>query len=189
MLGAWLGASKVKLDTPKAAKVFVSSHPLMSQVDRSAPWVVFSLLIANLIGSPNLFLPESAAQVMVIFMLMLVMRFCYLGAGVLAITLAWSGWDISAVMLLLVAAPFMNVKQLARLNSMQSLIFMLMLFVGLLVSQAVLTPQFEHLILPRWLNISALIILLVLYALSLLRLGPRAFMRQLLAIQPKGHHH
>ncbi|ABZ74666.1 conserved hypothetical protein [Shewanella halifaxensis HAW-EB4] len=158
-------------------------------VDRSAPWILLSLVLANLIGHPAVPLSSPLVQVIVLLLVFLPMRFCNLGAAVLSLSLAYSGWTTTAVMLPLIAAPIFNLAQLKLMNWTQkaSLFALLITLLGVI---ELLHPKWQAMIhLPATLNNISLIIVAILFAASLLRLGPRKFLSRLMLLKPKTHHH
>ncbi|MCG9698393.1 metal transporter [Shewanella sp. Isolate11] len=158
-------------------------------VDRSAPWIILSLILANLIGHPSVPLENPIVQVIILLLLFLPMRFCNLGGAVLALSLAYSGWSIEAVMVTLLAAPIFNVAQLKLLNWPQRLSLFTMLIVCLLACHWLL-PQWHSVIsLPQAMNATALVLIAVIFGASLLRLGPRKFMARITLWTPKVHDH
>ncbi|MCL1075626.1 metal transporter [Shewanella dokdonensis] len=162
-------------------------------VDRSAPWILLSLLLANLIGHPSVPLTNDWLQVAVLVLLFIPMQFNPLGSTVLAATLAYSGWNPPALVLSLCAAQLLNISQLRALSILQKTAALsLLLLLTLLVSYW--QPQWQ-LLLPQWPAAStiALSILALLFAVSLLRQGPRRFLKalkpQTLSTPPAVHHH
>ncbi len=158
-------------------------------VDRSAPWILLSLVLANLIGHPAVPLTSPLVQVLVLLLVFLPMRFCNLGAAVLSLSLAYSGWTTTAVILPLIAAPIFNVAQLKLMNWTQRA-SLFALLTALLGAIELLHPKWQALVhLPATLNNICLIIVAILFATSLLRLGPRKFLSRLMLLKPKAHHH
>ncbi|MCZ4339330.1 metal transporter [Shewanella colwelliana] len=190
LVGLLLTLTKVEptdphLNLPESAFRFGFAH----LVDRSAPWIILSLILANLIGHPSVPLSNPMVQVAVLLVLFLPMRFCNLGGAVLALSLAYSGWTIEAVMVALIAAPIFNLAQLKLMSWMQRLMLSGVILICLLGTQW-LIPQWHTIItLPQELNIAALAAIALLFASSLLRLGPRKFMARIMLWKPKGHHH
>lgn len=159
-------------------------------VDRSAPWVLLSLVLANLIGHPSVPLSNPWLQLAVLLVVLLPMRFCNLGGTVLAMSLAYSGWSAPAVLLALLAAPWLSIRQLTGM-SIKLRIAALALLAALLLVGAQLAPEAATLWhLPHEIEIAALTLVALLFAASLLRLGPRKFLRRLWHGRlPKPHHH
>ncbi|MGS0828044.1 metal transporter [Shewanella sp. 0m-8] len=158
-------------------------------VDRSAPWILLSLVLANLIGHPAVPLSSPLVQVIVLLLVFLPMRFCNLGAAVLSLSLAYSGWTTTAVMLPLIAAPIFNLAQLKLMNWTQKA-SLFALLITLLGAIELLHPKWQALVhLPATLNNICLIIVAILFATSLLRLGPRKFLSRLMLLKPKSHAH
>lgn len=157
-------------------------------VDRSAPWILLSLVLVNLIGHPSMPLSNPLLQVVVLLLVFLPMRFCNLGAAVLALALAYSGWNPIAIMMPLIAAPVLNIAQLKLMTWTQRTI--LLSIIALSLAAALRLPLwFSLFTLPEVVNLIALLILSGLFAASLLRLGPRKFLRRLMLSKPVVHAH
>ncbi|MCG9729061.1 metal transporter [Shewanella sp. Isolate13] len=172
-------------ELPKSAWRFGFAH----LVDRSAPWILLSLVLANLIGHPAVPLSSPLVQVIVLLLVFLPMRFCNLGAAVLSLSLAYSGWTTTAVILPLIAAPIFNLAQLKMMNwSQRTSLFALL--IALLGAIELLHPKWQAMVhLPATLNSFCLVIVAMLFATSLLRLGPRKFLSRLMLLKPKAHNH
>ncbi len=159
-------------------------------VDRSAPWIILSLILANLIGHPSVPLANPMVQVGILLLLFLPMRFCNLGGAVLALSLAYSEWSIAAVMVSLLAAPIFNIAQLKLLSWSQRIILLVTLAASLLLCHALQPQQWHSIIaLPESINAIALAFIAIIFSASLLRLGPRKFMAKLTLWKPKTHTH
>ncbi|MBT1445040.1 metal transporter [Shewanella sp. JM162201] len=195
LIGAVLVHFKVKpvdphSHLPGSALKFGFSH----LVDRSAPWVLLSLLLANLIGHPSVPLSNLWLQLLVLTLVLLPMRFCNLGGAVLAISLAFSGWSAAAVMLVLLGAPWLSLRQLSQMP-LNVKVIMGLLLAALLAAASAIAPTHAPLThapliaLPHELELAALAVLSLLFAASLLRLGPRKFLRRLWHGRPKKAHH
>lgn len=157
-------------------------------VDRSAPWILLSLVLVNLIGHPSMPLSNPLLQVVVLLLVFLPMRFCNLGAAVLALALAYSGWSPIAIMMPLIAAPVLNIAQLKLMTWTQRAI--LLSIIALSLAAALRLPLwFSLFTLPEVVNLIALLILSGLFSASLLRLGPRKFLRRLMLSKPVAHAH
>ncbi|AVI65966.1 metal transporter [Shewanella sp. WE21] len=157
-------------------------------VDRSAPWILLSLVLVNLIGHPSMPLSNPLLQVVVLLLVFLPMRFCNLGAAVLALALAYSGWNPIAIMMPLIAAPVLNIAQLKLMTWTQRAI--LLSIIALSLAAALRLPLwFSLFTLPEVVNLIALLILSGVFAASLLRLGPRKFLRRLMLSKPAAHAH
>ncbi|MFB2669928.1 metal transporter [Shewanella xiamenensis] len=157
-------------------------------VDRSAPWVLLSLVLVNLIGHPSVPLSNPILQITVLLLVFLPMRFCNLGAAVLSIALAYSGWSPQAIVLPLIAAPVLNIAQLKLMGWSQRGILLAIIAIAL-VAALKLPMWFSLFTLPEAINLTALLILSALFAASLLRLGPRKFLRRLMMLKPVAHGH
>ena len=188
-IGALLSLGKVELtdpheNLPLSAWRFGFGH----LVDRSAPWIALSLILANLIGHPSVHLEHPALQVLILLVVFLPMRFCNLGAAVLALSLAYSGWSNVAVAFALIAAPVLSISQLKLMNWPMRLSLSAVLAGALLLAQQYLVDWHQLLTLPNSINIAGLVIVGLIFSASLLRLGPRAFLSRLV-IKFKGHSH
>lgn len=164
-------------------------------IDRSAPWILLSLLVVNLIGHPSVPLDNPILQVVIIGLVFLPSSFCSLGATVLAFALAASGWSTPAVVLALFAAPVGNYFQLKHLTKNQIISFVT-LTIGVTLIATTLTPSNHPLFnLSENLGLVSILLLSLLFAASLLRLGPRKFLRRLMIAKPTlangatTHHH
>jgi len=157
-------------------------------VDRSAPWILLSLVLVNLIGHPSVPLSNPLLQVIVLLLVFLPMRFCNLGAAVLALALAYSGWSPIAIIMPLIAAPVLNIAQLKLMTWPQRAILLSIIALSL-VAALRLPLWFSLFTLPEVVNLIALLILSGLFAASLLRLGPRKFLRRLMLSKPVVNSH
>ncbi|MDD8060564.1 MULTISPECIES: metal transporter [Shewanella] len=169
-------------------------------VDRSAPWIILSLVLANLIGHPSVPLENPALQVFILLLVFLPMRFCNLGTVILALALAYSGWSQIAVAFTLLAAPVLSIGQLKLMNWKQGLMLGVILLAGLMVADQVALSSTTTLILPDTVNMIGLVAITLLFGASLLRLGPRQFLSRLMIniksaphdhtkAHDHGHHH
>lgn len=158
-------------------------------VDRSAPWVLLSLILAHLIGHPSIPISSPLAQVTLLLLVFLPMRFCNLGASVLALSLAFSGWSPIAVLLPLVAAPWFNLAQCRMMSWIQKGILVGLLVALLAISSTLLGSWDTLIVVPHTFQVVSLTILSLLFAASLLRLGPRKFLSRLFVFKMKGHQH
>lgn len=161
----------------------------MHLVDRSAPWIILSLILANLIGHPSIPLNEPYLQIGILLLLFLPMRFCNLGGAVLSLSLAYSGWSMPAILLPLIAAPIFNISQLALMSFKQkSVLISIILLFCLSVNQ--LSLQWKTLLqLPESISFSALIVIALLFSACLLRLGPRQFIKRIWLPKINKHSH
>ncbi|WP_351018310.1 metal transporter [Shewanella sp. AC91-MNA-CIBAN-0169] len=192
-IGALMTLTKVDITDP---------HPTLSEspwrfgfsqlVDRSAPWIILSLVLANLIGHPSVPLENPALQVFILLLVFLPMRFCNLGTVILALALAYSGWSQIAVAFTLLAAPVLSIGQLKLMNWKQGLMLGGILLVGLMVADQLTLSSSLTLQLPEAANILGLVAIVLLFGASLLRLGPRKFLSRLminLKSAPHSHDH
>lgn len=189
ILSAYLSQAKVELTDP---------HPKLANdalrfgfahiVDRSAPWILLSLVLVNLIGHPSVPLSHPLLQVAVLLLVFLPMRFCNLGAAVLALSLAYSGWSPIAVIMPLIAAPVLNLAQLKLMTWLQRTALLGIVTFALVAALRVPT-WFSLISLSETVNMIALLLIAALFAASLLRLGPRKFLRRLMLSKPAHAHH
>ncbi|WP_025822047.1 hypothetical protein [Shewanella marina] len=190
VIGAFLTLNKVQLIDPHASvPQSALCFGLLHLVDRSAPWVLLSLVLANLIGHPAIPLEHPALQVVILLLVFLPMRFCNLGAAVLALALAYSGWSTAAVMLALVAAPLISIDQLKLLKRPQQIGLVALIIAGISLAAWSLPARVQLLHLPASIEYLCLIAIAGLFAASLLRQGPRQFLRRLVINRPAHHHH
>ncbi|MDO6619670.1 metal transporter [Shewanella sp. 6_MG-2023] len=188
-IGTLLSLGKVELtdpheNLPQSAWRFGFAH----LVDRSAPWIALSLILANLIGHPSVHLEHPALQVLILLVVFLPMRFCNLGAAVLALSLAYSGWSNVAVAFALIAAPVLSLSQLKLMSWSMRLSLSAVLAVALLFAHQYLVDWHQLLTLPNNVNIAGLVVVGLIFSASLLRLGPRKFLSRLM-IKFSGHNH
>ncbi|WP_110456834.1 metal transporter [Shewanella algidipiscicola] len=190
LIGLLLTLTRVQLTDPhQGLPISAWRFGFAHLVDRSAPWIILSLILANLIGHPSVPLENPLVQVLVLMALFLPMRFCNLGGAVLALSLAYSGWSIEAIMVALLAAPVFNLAQLKLMNWTQRLLLAGLIIICLLGTHW-LIPQWSTIIaLPQNLNTAALAVIAFLFGASLLRLGPRKFMARITLWTPKVHDH
>ncbi|MFG0456787.1 ZIP family metal transporter [Shewanella mangrovisoli] len=189
IMSAYLAHARVEITDPHSklpnnALRFGFAH----LVDRSAPWVLLSLVLVNLIGHPSVPLSNPMLQIAVLLLVFLPMRFCNLGAAVLSIALAYSGWSPIAIILPLIAAPVLNIAQLKLMSWPQRGVLLTIIAVSL-VAALKLPMWFSLVTLPEAINLAALLVLSGLFAASLLRLGPRKFLRRLMMLKPAAHGH
>ncbi|MFK3978508.1 metal transporter [Shewanella vesiculosa] len=180
-IGALMTLTQVEITDP---------HPTASEspwrfgfsqlVDRSAPWIILSLVLANLIGHPSVPLANPALQVFILLLVFLPMRFCNLGTVILALSLAYSGWSQIAVAFTLLAAPVISIGQLKLMNWKQGLMLGGILLLGLMAADQFTLSSTLTLHLPESANIIGLVAIVLLFGASLLRLGPRKFLSRLM---------
>ena len=190
VIGTTLSLFKIKPTDPHPAGDGNALHfGFSQQVDRSAPWVLLSLILANLIGHPSVPLDHPLMQVLILMLVFLPTRFCSLGGVVLAVSLAWSGWSDSAVMLTLLAAPILNWSQLKLMTLKQGAVSVLVICGLLLIADQIFLLKESLVMLPESVQWVALALLALLFSASLMRLGPRKFLRRLMITKPLIHTH
>ena len=173
------------LQLPESAWRFGFAH----LVDRSAPWIILSLILANLIGHPSVPLENPALQVLILLLVFIPMRFCNLGAAILALALFYSGWNQVAVAFSLLAAPVINIAQLKLMTWKQGLMLGGVLVSAFIVADLIPLTSDYVLVLPESVNILGLAIISLLFGASLLRLGPRKFLSRMVTNLKPEHHH
>ncbi|QYJ80494.1 metal transporter [Shewanella acanthi] len=190
ILSAYLSQARVEITDPHPKlPIHALRFGFAQIVDRSAPWILLSLVLVNLIGHPSVPLSNPFLQIGVLLLVFLPMRFCNLGAAVLSLALAYSGWSTLAIILPLIAAPVLNIAQLKLMNWTQRGILLAVIVFSLTAAQR-LPMWFSLISLPEAINLVALLLLSGLFAASLLRLGPRKFLRRLMVVkQPHKHGH
>lgn len=189
ILSVYLSYAQVQITDPHSQLPHRALHfGFAHLVDRSAPWILLSLVLVNLIGHPSVPLNHPVLQLIVLLLVFLPMRFCNLGAAVLALALAYSGWSPLAIILPLIAAPVLNIAQLKLMTWQQRGVLLSLIAIALIASMR-LPVWFSLVTLPEIINILALLILSALFAASLLRLGPRQFLRRLMLGKAESHQH
>ncbi|MBR9729298.1 metal transporter [Shewanella intestini] len=190
LLTLYLTHQKVELtdphsQLPTSAWQFGFAHT----VDRSAPWIIFSLVVANVIGHPSVPLSAPWLQVAILLCVFIPLRFCNLGAAILAVSLALSGWTPIAIIFAVIAAPLINLAQCKLMKPRQVITSLFILMALVSVSYWVELPKQQALALPEWINIVSLTLVSLLFSASLLRVGPRQFLAKLMLIKQHKHHH
>lgn len=173
----------------KPKKLGSIQQQILIDIEHSVPWISFSLIMANLIGHPHAFISQPWIQMALVALIILPMQFCFLGATVFSIALAWSGWDICAVILPMIAAPIINITQLKNMNGQQGVFAMIIVCIALIICENLFyltTPDMKTF---TWVNNSALTIILGIYSVILINLGPRVFVSRLFSISIMKHHH
>ena len=189
IMSVYLSYAQVQITDPHSQLPHRALHfGFAHLVDRSAPWILLSLVLVNLIGHPSVPLNHPVLQLIVLLLVFLPMRFCNLGAAVLALALAYSGWSPLAIILPLIAAPVLNIAQLKLMTWQQRGVLLSLIAIALIASMR-LPVWFSLVTLPEIINILALLILSALFAASLLRLGPRQFLRRLMLGKAESHQH
>ncbi|WP_445946879.1 metal transporter [Shewanella sp.] len=190
VIGLIMSLNKVEItdphqQVPSSSLRFGFAH----LVDRSAPWIILSLILANLIGHPSMALDHPAMQLVVLLLVFLPMRFCNLGAAVLALALAYSGWHPMAVALTLIAAPVLSISQLRLMTPLALSLLAIALTISVAIAAWLLPSGQPILSLSEPLQMGAMVVISLLFGTSLLRLGPRKFLRRLLINLPTAHAH
>ena len=137
-------------------------------------------------------LENPALQVFILMLILVPMRFCALGATILAVALHFSGWDQVAVAFCLLAAPVINIAQLKKMSWQQIFMLAATLLGAFIVADTVSLNSSHTLALPSMINMMSLVIIGLIFGASLLRLGPRKFLNQMfthLQSEPKHTHH
>lgn len=155
---------------------------LMKDVERCAPWMLLSLLLANLIGHPSIPLDADWAQLILLAIIFALLPFSLPGAIVLAMGLGSSDWSPVAVVFCLLA-PLLRQQYQQQLPWWKLAASTVLAAAALVVvhfwqpDSVPATVQILHY--PVWLEYGALTVMMVLFAIGLLRLGPRQFLGRL----------
>ncbi|WP_037445830.1 ZIP family metal transporter [Shewanella mangrovi] len=187
IINAWL----ISLNRPLSTSVSASSANLMSDVERFAPWILLSLLLANLIGHPSLPLSSDWAQVLLLAAIFALLPFSVPGAIVLAMGLGSSEWSATAVVFCLLA-PLLRAQISLKVEYWKVGIAAALSGVALVLVHYWQPPTVQVLHYPEAIEFAALIATALLFAVGLLRLGPRKFLGRLKPNVPAalaGHHH
>ena len=158
-------------------------------IDRSAPYIVFFIIVLNLIGEPTGIFAHPIVQLLLLSLAFVSLRLNCFSAVIIAACLYSQHWHIAAVIFTLITAPLMHISQIKRL----SLITITAISTVMIASMALIMGMTLNVVKPIEFNettqlISALIIG-ALFAASLLRLGPRKFIGQFLGLKQHAHHH
>ncbi len=185
-------------NTPEAHDSLLSS--LMKDVERCAPWMLLSLLLANLVGHPAMPLNADWAQVIFLAVVFALLPFSLPGAIVLAMGLGSSDWSPAAVVFCLLA-PLLR-QQYQQHLPWWKLAMSALLSVCILVVVHFWQPSTVQILhYPAWLEYGALTVMMALFAVGLMRLGPRQFLGRLkpelpaaiamphVPHEPHEHHH
>ncbi|QSX33576.1 metal transporter [Shewanella avicenniae] len=186
MINAWL----ISFNQPQSGDVAASSANLMSDVERCAPWILLSLLLANLIGHPSLPLSADWAQVLLLIAIFSLLPFSVPGAIVLAMGLGSSEWSAPAVVFCLLA-PLIRGQISMKVAYWKIATASALSLAALVIVHFWQPPTVQVLHYPQPVEFAALIATALLFAIGLLRLGPRKFLGRLKPNMPAlaGHHH
>ena len=159
-------------------------------IDRSAPFMVFFIILINIIGQPSGIIANPLFQLALLSAAFLCLRLNCFSAVIIAVCLYFQHWHIAAVIFTLTVAPLVYITQLRQLSFIAlgaiSAVLISSISIVMDINFNVVRPPYEFSDSVKY--ISALIIG-VLFAASLLRLGPRKFIGQLLGIKKRAHHH
>jgi len=176
------------------------------QLDHTAPWVIFGwALAATLSANPAWAFFEQALWLQVLVMVAVAFPFALCATGITPIiaVLLIAGLSPGAAIAFLLIGPSISLTLLKQFKQQQgyfaAFAFALLMLVGSFLIGLSLNQYIDAFPLPwlgelvsdfSWINYVSLSIILVLYFISLLRRGARAFIAELL---PKGllkqHHH
>lgn len=162
---------------------------LANLIDRSAPFIVFFILGLNIIGEPSGLLASPLMQLLLLSFLFISLRLNCFSAVIIASCLYFQHWHIVAVLFTLVVAPLLYLSQLRKLGLVT--IFSITLIV---IGSMALINNIEINVVPpitfsQPVEVLSALFLGILVASSLLRMGPRNFISQLLGIKKHVHHH
>ncbi|WP_417762430.1 metal transporter [Shewanella sp.] len=167
----------VPADDRAAAQNSLQSS-LMKDVERCAPWMLLSLLLANLIGHPSIPLNTDWAQLILLAVIFALLPFSLPGAIVLAMGLGSSDWSPMAAVFCLLA-PLLRQQYQQQLPWWKLATSVLLCACVLVAVHFWQPPTVQILHYPSWLEYSALTAMMLLFAIGLLRLGPREFLGRL----------
>lgn len=177
-------------------------------VDETAPWIMLGLAIAALI-SPGALATTLAGwpaglDVVLFALLSLPLYVCASGATPLAAALIFAGISPGAALAFLLAGPASNVTTLGVLSDLHGKKVSVVFGVGM-VALAITAGVLTNLFLPSssnvvishtqehttfgWLNWASMTGLGLIFALSFLRVGPRAWIKTVLGFGDDDHHH
>ena len=177
-------------------------------VDETAPWILIGLAIAALISPGALATTLSGwpagLDVVLFALLSLPLYVCASGATPLAAALIFAGVSPGAALAFLLAGPASNVTTLGVLSDLHGRKVSVVFGVGM-VALAITAGVLTNLFLPSssnvvishghdhttfgWLNWASMIGLVLIFALSFLRVGPRAWVQTILGFGGDDHHH
>lgn len=168
------------LHSKKVAHDFSEPLPssLMRDVEHCAPWMLLSLLLANLIGHPSLPLSSDWAQLLLLAVVFALLPFSLPGAIVLAMGLGSSEWSATAVVFCILA-PLVRQQYRQALPLWKQLCSTLLAAIVLISVHYWHPPTLQILHYPSIVEYGALVIMALLFAMGLLRLGPRQFLGRL----------
>ncbi|MBD1387883.1 permease [Neiella sp. HB171785] len=175
-------------------------HGYAHLIDHTAPWVITGLIVAALLPSvTGLNELPILPTLLVLAMLSLPLHICATGMTPLLAVLLMAGLAPEVALILLLLGPVTNLTQmklLSRLHGKRSAQVLTLSMVLCALAMTQLMPYwpsetltFEHnQHADHWWQYVALVAITLLYTVSLLRRGARAFVAELLPTN-NGHHH
>ncbi|TCI04414.1 permease [Corallincola luteus] len=170
-------------------------------IDHTAPWVIVGLVVAaTLAPTPgwDLLAEQLWAQFLLVMLLALPLHLCATGLTPVVTVLLAVGLSPAAGLLFLLLGPMVNLTLVRFLIHSHGRGIALAMVVAMVCLSAMISWFAQPwLVLPPWLPDTettvwqwlALGVLVALYAISLLRNGPRAFIAELLPSELLHHHH
>ena len=158
-------------------------------IDRSAPFIVFFVLSLNIIGEPDGLLSSPLIQLTLLSVLFLSFRLNCFSAVILASCLHFQQWHVVAVLFALVIAPLFYLSQLRKFSFITVFSMSLVVIASMAIVSTIKINVVPPITFSKPVQIVSALVLGVLFASSLLRMGPRNFITQLLGIKKHAHHH
>ncbi len=212
LLGRWLSpdtpAERVALNTEESSPFSIRlqqaiRHGYAHLIDHTAPWVICGLVVAALL---TVFTQLQQLPLLPVFLFLLCLtlplHLCATGMTPVLAILIHNGLAPPLALVILLAGPAMNLSLLkligklhgnrAKLGLAVTFVLLVALFGLLMPSWPPTNPVLTHSHQYDWWRYASLVILLLLYAGSLLRQGGRAFVAELLPtglLPHKQHHH
>lgn len=158
-------------------------------IDRSAPFLVFFILVINLVGEPSGILAHPILQLSILTICLFGLRLNCFSAVIIASCLYFQHWHITAVLLTLIVAPLLYIAQARKLNMISIIAIVFVMISTVAITSDINLNVVKPIIFSDNVQIISALFIGFLFASSLLRLGPRNFIRQLLGIKGHIHHH
>ena len=158
-------------------------------VDKNAPHMMLFVIILNLVGEPSGLLANPFIQLVLISAAFLCVRLNCFSAVIIASCLHFQQWHVAAVILALTVAPLLYISQLRQLSLASIAAIVAVLFSSIAIVLGINFNVVRPIEFSNAIEYVSALILGLLFAASLLRLGPRKFIGQLLRIKKQAHHH
>ncbi|GGA63403.1 hypothetical protein GCM10011369_00910 [Neiella marina] len=178
-------------------------HGYAHLIDHTAPWVITGLIVAALLPSvTGLNELPVLMTLLVLALLSLPLHICATGMTPLLAVLLMAGLAPEVALIILLLGPVTNLTQMKLLSRLHGKNRARVVTLGMAVfalAMTLLMPYWPSSTLPfdsnphadHWWQYASLAAIIVLYTLSLLRRGARAFVAELLptnGVQPHKHH-